>query len=103
MCRLIKIEHYSGQEKRYKVVMDDENSLTLSCPICGAEPGEQCEMNNGSQRFISHVDRWDFVQDGALKGPPLYGLSDSQLPGYLTLTERVLVLLDGYPEIASAD
>ena len=27
------------------------------CPVCGAQPGERCEMNNGTPRFKSHRER----------------------------------------------
>ena len=74
---------------------NNEISLNLSCPTCGAVAGEQCEMSSGSPRFSSHVDRWDFVGDRIRKGTSVSGLGASVLPGYLTLTERVLVFLEG--------
>jgi hypothetical protein len=46
---------------------EDENSLNLVCPTCGAAPGERCQMSNGLPRFASHVDRWDFVKDRVRK------------------------------------
>ena len=38
-------------------------SLDFVCPICGAEPQEKCEMNSGTPRFSSHVERWDIAND----------------------------------------
>jgi hypothetical protein len=77
--------------------MDDkETSPTLSSPAYGTAPGEQYEMSNGSPRFALHVARRDSVKDRIGNGAPLSGLSDSVLPGYLTLTERVLVFLEGH-------
>ena len=32
-------------------------SLDYICPICWAQPEEQCEMNNGYPRFESHRER----------------------------------------------
>jgi hypothetical protein len=28
------------------------------CPVCGAQPREWCEMNDGALRFESHRERW---------------------------------------------
>jgi len=38
-------------------------SLNFRCPICGVEPGELCEMQSGTPRLDSHVERWDIAQD----------------------------------------
>jgi hypothetical protein len=32
-------------------------SLKLVCPVCGAQLGERCEMNNADLRFESHRER----------------------------------------------
>jgi hypothetical protein len=38
-------------------------SLNFSCPICGAEPSEKCELNSGTARFESHRERRDIARD----------------------------------------
>jgi hypothetical protein len=38
-------------------------SLNFSCPICGAEPSEKCELNSGAARFESHRERRDIAKD----------------------------------------
>jgi len=35
----------------------NDSSLAFACPVCGAEPQEKCEMNNGGIRFESHRQR----------------------------------------------
>jgi hypothetical protein len=47
---------------------ENELSLKLDCPTCGATPQERCQMSDGAPRFISHVARWDFVKDRVRKG-----------------------------------
>ena len=32
-------------------------SLTVPCPMCGAAPGEECELNSGQPRTAPHRDR----------------------------------------------
>ena len=43
----------------HPVIMKAENDKTLivRCPTCGAKPGEKCEINNGMLRSESHADR----------------------------------------------
>jgi hypothetical protein len=38
-------------------------SLNFACPTCGADPQEKCELNSGTPRFASHVERWDIAKD----------------------------------------
>jgi hypothetical protein len=38
-------------------------SLHYSCPVCGAAPLEQCELNSGTPRFESHIDRREIAKD----------------------------------------
>jgi hypothetical protein len=38
-------------------------SLNFACPTCGANPHEKCELNSGTPRFVSHVERWDIAKD----------------------------------------
>lgn len=42
-------------------------SLKFSCPACGAEPGEKCEINSGQPRSESHVERKWTAQDHLLQ------------------------------------
>ena len=35
----------------------EELSLSVSCPTCGAAPGQQCELNTGQPRTAPHRDR----------------------------------------------
>jgi hypothetical protein len=37
-------------------------SLKFDCPTCGAGPQEACELNSGTPRFASHVERWDIAK-----------------------------------------
>ena len=75
--------------------MDNEEiSRDLSCQTSGAA-AEGHAMSDRSPRFSSHADCCDSVGDRVRKGVSVSGLSDSVLPGYLTLTERVLVFLEG--------
>ena len=46
-------------------------SLSFTCPICGAAPKEPCEMNSGTPRFESHVERGNFVKDHFLEAENL--------------------------------
>jgi hypothetical protein len=39
------------------------DSLNFDCPICGAVPQELCELNSGTPRFESHVERWEIAKD----------------------------------------
>jgi len=47
-----------------------DNSLTVSCPICGASPTEKCELHSGFDRFESHRERRDIAAELALAGSP---------------------------------
>ena len=38
-------------------------SLDFVCRICGANPQERCELDSGTPRFESHVERWDIAKD----------------------------------------
>jgi hypothetical protein len=40
-----------------------DNSLTVSCPICGAAPTEKCELHSGFDRFESHRERRDIAAE----------------------------------------
>lgn len=42
-------------------------SLNFICPICGAQPGEQCELTTGTPRFESHSERVWIAQDHRLR------------------------------------
>jgi hypothetical protein len=34
-----------------------EQAMTVRCPICGAKPGEKCEVSTGLLRTNPHRDR----------------------------------------------
>jgi hypothetical protein len=42
-------------------------SLNFSCPVCGAAPGEKCELNSGQPRYESHAERKWIAQDHNLR------------------------------------
>lgn len=37
--------------------------LNFRCPVCGAARHERCELNSGTPRFQSHVERFDIASD----------------------------------------
>jgi hypothetical protein len=46
-------------EERLRAIATQLNAAPeFACPVCGAKPGEWCEMNNGALRFESHPERW---------------------------------------------
>jgi hypothetical protein len=42
-----------------------QQSLAVSCPTCGAAPGERCELSSGQPRYESHRDRREIAKDAA--------------------------------------
>jgi len=49
--------------------------MNFSCSVCGADPGEKCELNSGQPRYESHMERKWIAQDHLLRPgvtePPL--------------------------------
>jgi hypothetical protein len=61
---MFKIDHTFLLQSRYKNGMPAPDlSLNFNCPICGAAPQEKCELNSGTPRFQSHVERLDIAKD----------------------------------------
>jgi hypothetical protein len=55
---VVKIRHLLRRRRNYNFFMETkDSSLNFICPICRAQVGEQCEMNNGYLRFESHLLR----------------------------------------------
>jgi len=46
------LEHYSPMKE-----LSLKNALAVSCPTCGAAPGEECEINTGQPRTDPHRGR----------------------------------------------
>jgi hypothetical protein len=63
-CGMSKIDHLYRQNcgKRLNMPISDL-SLDFVCPTCGADPQEKCEMNSGTPRFESHLERWDIAKN----------------------------------------
>jgi len=54
---LVTVEHLFA-ERCYVAVKDKkEQTLTVSCPACGAKPGEKCELSTGLPRTDPYRDR----------------------------------------------
>lgn len=47
-----------------------DSSLGVICPICGAGRREKCEMNSGTPRFESHLERRELARDRQLMRQP---------------------------------
>jgi hypothetical protein len=65
-----KIDHSSRSVGRIvKLAMKKElsvhQSLAVSCPTCGAAPGERCELSSGQPRYDPHRDRREIAKDAA--------------------------------------
>jgi hypothetical protein len=52
----IYVDH--AEEKMRSIATQLGAAPGFVCPVCGAQPRECCEMNNGALRFESHRERW---------------------------------------------
>ena len=60
---MLKIDQSSLAQRMYKLRMAEADiSLNFECPNCGAAPREVCELNTGTPRFASHIERWDIAK-----------------------------------------
>jgi hypothetical protein len=46
-----------------KKELSPKQMLALTCPTCGAAPGERCELSTGQPRDNPHVDRRLIAKD----------------------------------------
>jgi hypothetical protein len=60
---VLKIDQHQLAKLLYKLRMAEVDiSLNFECPNCGAAPREVCELNTGTPRFASHIERWDIAK-----------------------------------------
>jgi len=58
-CKLFKSDQRTSSPTVHYAVMKTKKNpaLVVRCPVCGAKPGEKCELSTGQPRTAPHRDR----------------------------------------------